>query len=55
MNLIEELCKDQPKRTQEKIKAAYWHGCVEGMSLANSKKHKIDHKDGNVVYLRQNK
>jgi hypothetical protein len=53
MNVIEELCKGQPEHIQQKIKAAYWQGCVEGMSLANSPEAKIERQEGNVVYLRR--
>ena len=53
MNLLEQLCKDQPEEIQHKIKAAYWQGCVDGMEDANSPDSKIERQEGNVVYLKK--
>lgn len=55
MNLVEELCKDQPENIQRKIKAAYWHGCSEGILFAKTPDSKIERKEDNVVYLRRPK
>ena len=51
---IEDLCKGQPEHVQQKIKAAYWIGCAEGLVLAKSPERKIERKEDNVVYLRSN-
>ncbi|MHA2403455.1 MAG: hypothetical protein ACXADH_10735 [Candidatus Kariarchaeaceae archaeon] len=53
MNLIEELCKDQPEGIQTMIKAAYWQGCADGVVAANSKEAKVERIEDNVVYLRK--
>ena len=52
MNLIEQFCEGQPEDIQMKIKGAYWTGLNEGMAYANSTESKIDHKEDNIVFLK---
>lgn len=49
---LEDLCKDQPEHIQQKIKAAYWLGCAEGLMLSKQTERKIKRREDNVVYLR---
>lgn len=53
MNLIEELCQDKSEDVQIKIKAAYWHGCAEGISFSKKSDRKIERKENNVIFLRE--
>lgn len=54
MNIeLKDLCKDQPEHIEQKIRAAYWLGCAEGLMLAKQPKRKIERTEDNVVYLRE--
>lgn len=50
--LIKDLCEGQPEKIQMKIKAAYWHGCNDGIAFAESTDSKVERKEGNVVFLK---
>ena len=53
MNLVKELCEGMPEEIQKKIKAAYWYGCSEGISVASAPDAKIERQEDNIVYLRK--
>jgi len=51
-NIVLELCKGQSQEVQNKIKAAYWHGCVDGLKDAKTTEDKVERRENNVVYLK---
>ena len=56
--VLKDLCKDETDVVQTKIKAAYWTGCYDGMIQMRemkSSKHKIDHTEDNIIFLKDPK
>lgn len=56
INIVESLCKDEPKAVAQKIQAAYWAGCAEGMEVNDAMRvaqRAVKRVNGNVVYLKE--
>lgn len=54
---ITELCEGMDEDACNRIKAAYWQGCIDGIKAAldGDIKEKISHIEGNIVYLHNRK